>query len=194
MNDVARFERFIAYEPNTGCWLWTGALNHSGYGEFHANGKSQISHRWFFILQNGAVPAGFDLHHRCETRSCVNPSHLVPMPHSLHSKLLNTKSPTSINASKTHCLRGHLLDERNIYRLPGRTGRYCRKCQTMRTKAYRRAKCQRPARPSKVQDWERMIVQELYATEFFTQREIASMFGVSQGFIRHIIAQKEVAA
>ena len=29
-----RFERLYVPEPNSGCWLWLGAVNRSGYGFF----------------------------------------------------------------------------------------------------------------------------------------------------------------
>ena len=27
-----RLEKFIEYEPNSGCWLWSGAYSHYGHG------------------------------------------------------------------------------------------------------------------------------------------------------------------
>ena len=62
-------------EPNSGCWLWIGALR-SGYGNID-DGKTHVSaHRLAHELYIGPIPLGMVVMHRCDVRCCVNPDHL----------------------------------------------------------------------------------------------------------------------
>jgi hypothetical protein len=75
-----RFEKFISPEPNTGCWLWTGALTAWGYGKVSAGGdfgETLMAHRVAFERTRGSIPRGMFVCHRCDMPSCVNPEHLV---------------------------------------------------------------------------------------------------------------------
>lgn len=68
-------------EPNSGCWLWTRAVNDRGYGWFHmpgsgAYGRSWAAHRASYLAYRGPIPAGLFVCHRCDTPACVNPNHL----------------------------------------------------------------------------------------------------------------------
>ena len=62
-------------EPNTGCRIWTGALSH-GYGNITIETKSKRAHRVAWELENGPIPEGIDVLHRCDTPPCINPDHL----------------------------------------------------------------------------------------------------------------------
>lgn len=67
-------------EPNSGCWLWCGSVNRRGYGKAHL-GHEQLAHRVAWKLSGGAIPRGAHVLHRCDTPSCVNPSHLFVGTH-----------------------------------------------------------------------------------------------------------------
>lgn len=78
----ARFARFWSYVDRSGdCWIWTRALNSSGYGVHRCGDGGQayttMAHRAAWIMHNKTgVPDGLHLDHLCGTRSCVRPDHL----------------------------------------------------------------------------------------------------------------------
>jgi len=77
MKLIERFESLIAPEPNTGCWLWTGELNKSGYGEFPFGGMKIAAYRLSFYLYKGQIPPRLSVcHFVCDQPICCNPAHL----------------------------------------------------------------------------------------------------------------------
>lgn len=70
-------ERFWSkvHRTHGGCWLWTGAVDDKGYGQFWA-GRTQKAHRQAWILSIGEIPIGLWVCHSCDTPSCVRPEHL----------------------------------------------------------------------------------------------------------------------
>lgn len=56
--------------------LWSGAVDKSGYGICHFNGKSKRAHRIVMLL-SGKDISGRKILHCCGNPSCCNPDHLV---------------------------------------------------------------------------------------------------------------------
>ena len=73
-------ERFAANwmpEANSGCWLWTGAMNAVlGRPNLFVSGKNRRAYRVSWELHRGEIPPGICVCHRCDTPMCVNPDHL----------------------------------------------------------------------------------------------------------------------
>lgn len=57
------------------CWLWTG-LSHRKHGMMHFRGKMDQAHRISWQLENGDIPPGAWVLHRCGNGLCVRPDHL----------------------------------------------------------------------------------------------------------------------
>jgi hypothetical protein len=73
---LERIDDLSVGEPNSGCKLWLGALNDSGYARIKVKSRFRRAHIVAYELFNGKVPLGLVLDHKCRTRCCVNPNHL----------------------------------------------------------------------------------------------------------------------
>lgn len=64
------------------CWLWTGAVDESGYGRISVGGgKYRRTHVVAYVVWVGPR-GGLDVLHRCDVRNCCNPAHLYLGSHS----------------------------------------------------------------------------------------------------------------
>ena len=120
-----RFDSNWTPEPNTGCWLWTGSANKAGYGHTKHNGTTWVAHRLGWTLYRGPIPEGMFIDHMCRQKGCVNPDHLRLVTPRINA-IENNDGITALNARKTHCKRGHALDEANT----GTTHTGTRQCRT----------------------------------------------------------------
>lgn len=90
-----------------------------------------------FEMMRGGIPEGLTLDHLCRVRRCVNPSHLEPVTN--RENILRGNGATAINARKTHCKRGHSLENAYVSRNERRTYRVCRVCAIARQRRQVRA-------------------------------------------------------
>lgn len=75
-----RFAAKVSPEPNTGCHLWTGALNNQGYGVINTGiaGRTMYAHRLSAGQKRGRALERHEVAmHKCDTPCCVNPDHIV---------------------------------------------------------------------------------------------------------------------
>lgn len=138
--DIERF--WSKVNKSDGCWMWTTGKNRSGYGMFKANKKMFISSRLSYQLQNGEIPKGMFVCHKCDNPSCVNPDYLfLGTPQDNVDDMIAKgrqaiRLGTKKSVRKTHCKRGHELTSENTYTHPKYpNGRQCKVCQNIRIKA-----------------------------------------------------------
>lgn len=63
-------------DEQTGCLLWTGAVDTSGRPHAHWHGKRRKAHIMAFTCAGGVLPEGYLLRHLCNNARCCNPLHL----------------------------------------------------------------------------------------------------------------------
>jgi hypothetical protein len=119
-----------------GCWLWTGSLSPTGYGErIRRSGNRQAPHRVVYELMVGPIPEGLVIDHLCRVRNCVNPAHLEPVTQR-ENTMRSPIAPAAVNAAAQQCRRGHPFDEANTYVDPNGY-RGCRACRTAAARAHK---------------------------------------------------------
>lgn|SRR3990167_9103754 len=126
--DISEFENKFITEPNTGCWLWTGACRRDGYAVY----KQTLGHIATYNAVKGPVLDGLEIDHKCRVRSCVNPDHLEAVTH-LENVRRGAKGP------KTHCKYGHVLDANNT--TIDSFGRHCKTCARGNAQRQRERNC-----------------------------------------------------
>lgn len=127
------------------CWPWLGnrrAPAHgaaSGYGYLTVGKRSVPAHRIALYLIGVNVPSGLVIDHLCRNPCCVNPAHLEVV--TSRENTLRGEGPTALNATKTHCPKGHELTTGNLFPASLRKGwRDCKKFRQANKHAARRRK------------------------------------------------------
>ena len=111
-------------EPNTGCWLWTGAANGQGYASVLRDKRTLRVTRVLLGIEFRP-----DLHalHSCDTPECVNPAHLRVGNNADNVRDAVRRRRHNM-VKRTHCPQGHPYAGENV-RLDEKGCRRCRECQ-----------------------------------------------------------------
>jgi hypothetical protein len=117
--------------PDLGpCWIWTGHLNRTGYGQVNrgASEGRALVHRVTYEHGVGRIPEGLELDHLCSVRACCNPDHLEPVTHLENVRRgRGSEVAQRLAAQRTHCVNGHPYEGEN-YRITKSGRRRCRVC------------------------------------------------------------------
>jgi hypothetical protein len=126
------------------CWEWTAARQLNGYGRFRLPDRHVGAHVMAYELSFGPVPDGLEVHHTCENRLCVRPTHLRATTH--RDNLLASATLAGVNARKTHCIRNHEFTPENTLVDAKRGKRSCRTCRNQRRRELRNGDIGEPVR------------------------------------------------
>jgi len=71
-------ERLLALSEinDLGCRVWHGSTDSGGYGKIRVGSKTVGAHRVAYAIENGAIPGGKAVRHKCDTPLCVNAKHM----------------------------------------------------------------------------------------------------------------------
>lgn len=119
-----RLWRRTTVDQDTGCWVFTGPLNRTGYGYIRWGRQWPSVHRLAKIIFGERFDEELTLDHLCRNRACWRIDHLDPC--TMRVNLLRGESFSAVNARKTHCIHGHELTPNNL--VPNRAGRKCLVC------------------------------------------------------------------
>lgn len=136
MTDLPKsFLAKVLPEPNSGCWLWDGSWNTTGYGNYWFGGKCHTAHRFLYETLFGPQP-GLEIDHKCRQPCCVNPDHLEAVTVAENNR--RRVGLGKANRKKTHCRNGHPLsgDNLEIVVVPGGQKRRCIICRNANQRAY----------------------------------------------------------
>lgn len=81
VHEDARFWKKVDFGSGAdACWIWQGTVTASGYGQYWAHTKRGTrpvpAHRYVMGVHDSL--RGPLIRHKCDVRTCVNPSHLEP--------------------------------------------------------------------------------------------------------------------
>ena len=84
-----------------GCLLWAGHTVMSNgsekhlYGRLRYKGKKILAHRLAFEIENGKIPSGMCVCHKCDNTKCCNPEHLFLGTHKENMEDMSVKGRAS---------------------------------------------------------------------------------------------------
>lgn len=74
---LLRFKAKFTVGEKDECWNWKASKSTDGYGMFRGSGRKVWgAHRVAWELQNGPIPEGLKILHKCDNPACVNHHHL----------------------------------------------------------------------------------------------------------------------
>lgn len=78
-------------KQKSGCVVWQGSKNDSGYGVKKINGELWYVHRFVYAMTVGVIPNGYELHHECGVKTCVNFRHIRLVTKAEHNRIHHSK-------------------------------------------------------------------------------------------------------
>lgn len=159
-------------EPNSGCWLWTGAADRHGYGRMSVKrdgrwrqlGAHQVSWETYRGERGGLCVL-----HRCDNPACVNPDHLFLGTMSDNSRDMVRKGRNGA-VTKPGSMKGNR----------GWPERCPDRWLATRPRGERNGHAKLT--------WDQVCeIRRLHTERRLSQRKMAAMFSVSKGSIQQIV-------
>jgi hypothetical protein len=133
MEKVDTYGKIPSQCPKLGrCWNFTSSIGRTGCGRFFYKGKSRDAYRVGYELMVRPLDSREILHHKCQNRKCVRPTHFDITTSKNHFCNLHPNHLAYINSRKTHCPHGHEYTKENL--VPSTYGRKCLTCKRIRSR------------------------------------------------------------
>jgi hypothetical protein len=145
----------------SGCWEFQGALLPNGYGKKWHNKKCWLAHRLAYYKKYGAIPADMHVCHKCDNRKCINPDHLF-----LGTRLDNMRDMIAKGRANFSGLRTNGAVEKAAAVNKSRTNEKSANCKHGNETIN--------------------MIRQLFANGI-TQKKLAEMTGIRQGYISKIV-------
>jgi hypothetical protein len=129
---LERFWDKVLVDSND-CWNFYSMVR-NGYGRFKINNKTLSAHRFAYEVNNGKIPYGLTLDHKCRNTQCVNPNHLEPVSQKVN--VLRGNAPSARAKRTNFCIRGHPLFGDNLRINKTNNTRGCKACRKITGKIY----------------------------------------------------------
>lgn len=105
------------------CWIWTGSVTKDGYGRFDCQlltGKRKCysAHKFSYLLNNGSVPDGLIVRHKCNNSICVRPDHLILGTHmdNANDRVVSSRTVVKSKIDGVTCSLWSVIRVRRMYR------------------------------------------------------------------------------
>lgn len=183
----------VNVDPITGCWLWRGRLDASGYGLWQGQSAHRLAYRVFL----GPIPSGHHVDHLCRTRDCVNApgGHLEAVTQTENNRravayVQQFPNERVHHGAKRWCIRGHAFDELNTG-IDAQNKRYCKRCRHEHLRTWRKEVAGQPDRRPEFHidavSWlaHRNQLVPVLAGPQVTTSEAAQLCGLSVDAFRH---------
>lgn len=117
--------------PATKCIRGEGKV-HQGTGYLRKSRFNKVwyAHRLAYSEANNGIPEGYHVHHLCDNKTCINPTHLVALTPQEHREVHIIPKASIYYDNLQTCKLGHPLDGKN------KQQRFCPTCKTESQKKY----------------------------------------------------------
>lgn len=198
-----RFWAKVHPEPNTGCWLWSGAVGLSGHGQFYLPQPVKhltAAHRISWMMHYGDLSATQLVCHRCDNPYCVNPEHLFLGSHQDNSRDCRAKGRLKMPTVQGQNNAQSLLTDNDVLAI-----RFSRKSCAELSDEYGVARSTihaivtratwthlpggRKAKSQRLKEYDFLnpeLIREIEAHPLLSRTQVAQKFGVKETTVRHI--------
>lgn len=126
--------KFCWLSPS-GCWIYVRSTDRVGYVQISNGTKLVMAHRAVYEREYGPIKEGLEIDHTCNTRNCLNPSHMEQVTRSENVRRSSAwKTLPNVITNRTGiCKRGH-----NNMKVKdvggGKLAKYCVDCRKLSRK------------------------------------------------------------
>lgn len=132
---IRRLPRFARLDA-AGCLVWSGCLDHSGYGKMTTGKIRTGAHRLAWLAIKGDIPGDLVVDHLCRNRACVNVTHMELVTNAENALRGDHSRKRGRSGPAARCVHGR-SDGRVTVGTDGYVRWVCRACSRERQRRFR---------------------------------------------------------